>query len=746
MKRRGVLASCFIALVTVAVAGYLVNVALAATKPNAPTITSSPANPTMTATTASATFAFTDSSGLTFKCSLDSAAYAACTSPKTYTALAQGTHSFSVEAFSGTTASNATTYSWEIVPPTPTIVSHPANPTGSTSATFTYADTQSGVAFKCSLDGATFNTCASSGITYTGLAGGNHTFAVESQHGTTPPSTAATFAWTVDRTAPTITLTFPVNGRSYNAAGWSAGCSPAGICGTATDPSGVANVGVAILQQSTNKYWNGVSFSSSTQAFSTASGTSPWRYSLALPADGKYTVSVRATDVLGNVTASNAYVSATFTTDTAPPAAPVITSGTSNPTRDVSPEFEFSDTSSPVTFTCRLDSGASTNCTGDTDHDNDANVQGEWQYSSLAYGAHCFSVFATDAAGNIGPTLTYCWSILAPVPNAIAVSSGSPQSAAINTNFGSALVAKVTNSGNPVSGASVTFTAPASGASGTFASPCSGRTCVVTTNSSGLATAPAFKANATAGSYTVTAANGVATANFSLTNTVKTIAVSSGSPQFTTINTNFGSALVATVTDGASHAISGASVTFTAPASGASGTFASPCSGRTCTVTTNTSGLATAPTFKANGIAGSFTVAATVAGVTAPANFALINTANFTIGGSLASPFAPGLSQSLNLTFTNPNPSPMTIPAGAINITITTSNPTGCPATGNFTVTHGLTAAVTIPANTATPVSLSTLGAPTSSWPVITMINATFNQNLCHGVTVTLHYTGSGNG
>jgi hypothetical protein len=528
--RRGSLVASVFALIVIAVGGYFVNDARAAGKPPAPSITSSPANPTATATTASASFSFTDSQALvTFKCSLDSSAYSLCVSPKSYSGLGQGTHTFSVEAFSGLTASNPTSFSWMIVPLTPTITTHPANPTGSTIAAFTYSDSQSSVAFKCSLDGAAFATCGASGVSYTGLAGGNHTFAVEAQHGSNPPSSAATFAWVVDRTAPTVSLTFPVNGKFYNASSYGAGCSPAGICGTASDPSGVASVAVAVRQEATGKYWTGTAFSSTAQVFNTATGTTAWHYGLVRPADGTYTVLVRATDTFGNTTVSSAYVSATFTVDTVAPAAPGFAERPSNPTRDVSPEFEIVDSSSSVNFTCKLDSGSTINCTGDTDHDGDANeghgaVQAEMQYANLAPGNHCFAVFATDLAGNVGPTTTYCWTILGTAAaKTIVVSSGSPQTATPGSAFSAPLVAKVTDaSNNPVSGVQVTLTAPAAGASGTFASPCSGRTCVVTTNASGFATAPTFTANSTSGGYTVTAAAvGVATpANFSLFNSL----------------------------------------------------------------------------------------------------------------------------------------------------------------------------------------------------------------------------------
>ena len=103
-----------------------------------------------------------------------------------------------------------------------------------------------------------------------------------------------------------------------------------------------------------------------------------------------------------------------------------------------------------------------------------------------------------------------------PAANVVAT-AGTPQTATINTAFAIALQAKVTDaSNNPVSGVQVIFTAPNTGAGGTFA----GGVITATTNSSGIATAPAFTANAVAGSYTVTASVSGATtqASFSLTN------------------------------------------------------------------------------------------------------------------------------------------------------------------------------------------------------------------------------------
>ncbi len=105
-------------------------------------------------------------------------------------------------------------------------------------------------------------------------------------------------------------------------------------------------------------------------------------------------------------------------------------------------------------------------------------------------------------------------------PSSVSVNGGSSQSAIVGTTFATALKAQVTDvGGNPLPNVTVTFTAPTSGATGTF--PGAASTATVTTNASGVATAPAFTANGATGTYTVTAtAFGVTgAANFALTNT-----------------------------------------------------------------------------------------------------------------------------------------------------------------------------------------------------------------------------------
>ena len=125
---------------------------------------------------------------------------------------------------------------------------------------------------------------------------------------------------TSDVTAPVSTTSFPAAGGTYGSSSWASGCASAGFCGTATDDaSGVKKVELSI-RQGTGNYWNGTSFASTTEVFNTATlNGSSWTYPFAaasFPAQGPYTVSVRATDNSGNVETAN---SRTFTYDTTPP-------------------------------------------------------------------------------------------------------------------------------------------------------------------------------------------------------------------------------------------------------------------------------------------------------------------------------------------------------------------------------------------------------------------------------------------
>ena len=164
------------------------------------TITSSP--PALT-NNPRATFSFISTeAGSTFECSLDNAAFVACTSPWTSDPLADGKHSFQVRAIDpagNTDKSPAKAKAWTVdaTPPDTTITATPANPTTSTSANFKFTSTEKKSSFQCNLDGAGFTSCKS-GQSYTGLLVGNHHFQVQAidAAGNIDP-TPARFDWTI---------------------------------------------------------------------------------------------------------------------------------------------------------------------------------------------------------------------------------------------------------------------------------------------------------------------------------------------------------------------------------------------------------------------------------------------------------------------------------------------------------------------------------------------------------------------
>lgn len=78
----------------------------------APTITAGPAD---ASNSTSASFSFTAEAGATFTCTLDGGAAASCTSPRSYTGLTEGTHTFSVTATDAAgNSSPATTRTWTV--------------------------------------------------------------------------------------------------------------------------------------------------------------------------------------------------------------------------------------------------------------------------------------------------------------------------------------------------------------------------------------------------------------------------------------------------------------------------------------------------------------------------------------------------------------------------------------------------------------------------------------------------------
>jgi hypothetical protein len=152
----------------------------------------------------SATFSFHASTAdATFECSLDGAAYTACSSPTTYDPLGEGTHNFAVRAVDADgTDPSAATRSWrvDLTPPDTTITSGPSGTVVSRMASFTFTATEPVGSFACRLDSGPWETCTSP-KSYAGLQEGPHVFevAVTDQAGN-PDPTPASRSWTIDLT------------------------------------------------------------------------------------------------------------------------------------------------------------------------------------------------------------------------------------------------------------------------------------------------------------------------------------------------------------------------------------------------------------------------------------------------------------------------------------------------------------------------------------------------------------------
>jgi hypothetical protein len=157
-------------------------------------------------------------SGSIFKCQLDSEAVQPCAvGGRSYFLLTDGPHTFRVWATDNagnqdpTPAERTFTVQGVIIdktPPDTSIVSFPSNPSSSDNASFTYASTEQGSSFECSLNSAPFSSCPASGTSYPKLRNGSYLFSVRAtDRAGNVDSVPATYAWTVAAPLPKVTIT-----------------------------------------------------------------------------------------------------------------------------------------------------------------------------------------------------------------------------------------------------------------------------------------------------------------------------------------------------------------------------------------------------------------------------------------------------------------------------------------------------------------------------------------------------------
>jgi Ca2+-binding RTX toxin-like protein len=159
-------------------------------------ITGGPTNPSAS-TSASFTFGGSDVGGsgvASFECKIDTGAWGACTSPRSLASLAEGSHTFQVQAIdaAGNTDGSPASQTWVVdsVAPDTTITSGPTSPVtgvGTASVTFGFSGTDAapssgGPTFECKLDAGGWASC-SSPLTVSGLANGSHTWQVRAVDG-----------------------------------------------------------------------------------------------------------------------------------------------------------------------------------------------------------------------------------------------------------------------------------------------------------------------------------------------------------------------------------------------------------------------------------------------------------------------------------------------------------------------------------------------------------------------------------
>ncbi|HKA90699.1 MAG TPA: tandem-95 repeat protein [Haliangiales bacterium] len=181
-----------------------------------PTITSGPREGAVSGR--DVTFAFTVEAGGTYACMLDARAPVDCSAGSMgYAGLAGGSHTFSVVGTDAVgNAGTAVTRTWNVnaLGPTVTVTGGPApNTTSGGNVTFAYTASTPGSTFECALDAGAFAGCGPS-IGFSDLGEGPHTFHVRATDPQQNVGGETTVTWSVDRTAPSVTLTYPPEGAT----------------------------------------------------------------------------------------------------------------------------------------------------------------------------------------------------------------------------------------------------------------------------------------------------------------------------------------------------------------------------------------------------------------------------------------------------------------------------------------------------------------------------------------------------
>ena len=279
-------------LVSLALSVIAAGVAVAA--PPGIVFDAAPANPT---NQTSATFQFHDTAGAsTFACLLDSA-HVTCHAgvpAMTFSGLAEGNHTFSVQPTGGGAVIQPTVYPWtvDLTPPSTQITGKPPALSNSKTSTFTFTSPDTTATFRCSLNGGAAAACASP-VTYTGLTDGTRSLLVQAVDpaGNADPQVPPV-TWTVDTTPPDTTL---------------------------ANPGNLTGKDVALFSFTSSEAGSTFQCSFRHRAFAACTSPDP----VDVPGSGSQTFEVRAVDGAGNTDPTPATHS--WTSDLTPPKRPTVT-------------------------------------------------------------------------------------------------------------------------------------------------------------------------------------------------------------------------------------------------------------------------------------------------------------------------------------------------------------------------------------------------------------------------------------
>ena len=320
----------------------------------------------------------------TFECSLDGAAWSACTTPQSFTGLADGQHTFKVRAKNPANVVDETpaSWSWKIDTVAPDTTLDDFNRAITNQAiTARPKSNEAVVQYVCSIDGGSFNPC-SSPLTGPSLADGNHMLRVSAvDRAGNVDMTPAEQGWQLDTVAPTSSITAgPAEGAHLNV-------SPADLeFEFAADDSAVSS-------------------QCSLDGESWRDCESATEQSYAGLLDGDHTFKVRGVDAAGNVEVPGSQRS--WTVDTAVPTV-TIASGPAGAVTDREATFKFAS-SEAGQVECSLDGGAWQECSSPQ------------TYTGMPDGDHHLKIRATDMFGNQGPATGRSWKVKSVINNPLTI-------------------------------------------------------------------------------------------------------------------------------------------------------------------------------------------------------------------------------------------------------------------------------------------------------------------------------------